>query len=184
MEQTLLADASGLHAKGIQVAAEPVAYSCRYELYTDEAWASVHFEAAVEGPGFLRSLRMERAAGRWRVTASEQGDLSSVLPDIGLPGLEEPDALAHDVDVDLAGSPLTNTLPVRRLGLLEAKIGTAHTVGVAWVDLPSLAIVHSVQTYTVAGPGAVFFRAGDFEEEITLDPQGYVTHYPGLATRT
>jgi uncharacterized protein len=179
MEQTLLADASGLHARGTQLGAEPVPFTCRYELYTDADWATARFEATVEGPGFTRTLRMERAAGRWRVTASEQGTLAGVAG----PGIECADELSSAVDIDLAFSPLTNTLPVRRLGLLDAPVSTAHNLAMAFVELPSLAVVHSVQTYTVAGAGAIFFRSGTFEEEITVDGHGYVLHYPGLATR-
>jgi hypothetical protein len=187
-EQTLLNDASGLHARGIQLAGAPVPYSCRYELYTDDQWATVRFEAAVDGPGFLRTVRMERAAGRWRVTASEQGDLDVALqaaghPRAGLPGIEEPDRLADAQDIDLALSPLTNTLPIRRLGLLSAKVGTSHELGIAFVVLPSLEVVHSRQTYIVAGEGQVAYRSGTFEADIAIDGEGYVTHYPGLATR-
>ena len=39
------------------------------------------------------------------------------------------------------GSPLTNTLPIRRLGLLKAEPGGAHHLSVAWVLLPSLEVV-------------------------------------------
>jgi hypothetical protein len=179
MEQTLLADASGLHARGTQLGAEPVPFTCRYELYTDADWATARFDATVDGPGFTRTLRMERAAGRWRVTASEQG----VLAGAATPGIESANELSSAVDIDLAFSPLTNALPVRRLGLLDAPVSTAHDLAMAFVELPSLAVVHSVQTYTVAGAGAIFLRSGTFEEEITVDEQGYVVHYPGLATR-
>lgn len=188
VEQTLLSDASGLHARGTQLCVDPVPYTCRYELYTDETWATVHFDVSVEGAGFLRVVRLERASGRWRVTGSEQGDLDAVLRAAGeaptaLPGSESPELLANALDIDLENSPLTNTLPVRRLGLMERAPGAAHDVEMAFVRLPSLAVVHSVQTYTALGDGVVDFRSGDFQATLRMDADGYVVHYPDLAQR-
>src|SRR5205814_796935 len=79
-----------------------------------------------EGAGWLRSVKLERAAGRWRVTAGEQGDLDAALrragePRAALPGAEDPALLRDALDVDLGYCPLTNTPPVRRLGLLRAR---------------------------------------------------------------
>ena len=189
VEQTLLSDASGLYARGTQLGVETLPYTCRYELYTDETWATVRFEATVEGAGFLRNVRLERASGRWRVTANEQGDLDAAVraaggAGAGLPGVEEPGhVLADAVDIDLAFSPLTNTLPVRRLGLPDARPGTSYELGMAFITLPDLEVVHSAQTYTVVGPAAVHFRSAGFQAELALDPWGYVLRYPGLAER-
>jgi hypothetical protein len=188
VEQTLLSDASGLHARGTQLCADPVPYTCRYELYTDETWATVHFEVTVEGAGFLRVVRLERASGRWRVTASEQGDLDATLraagqAPAGLPGIDSPDLLAGALDVDLENSPLTNTLPVRRLGLFDDATDVAHDLPIVFVRLPSLEVVHSVQTYRGLGGGVVDFRSGDFQATLTMDADGYIVDYPDLAQR-
>jgi uncharacterized protein len=185
-EHTLVDDAAGLHARGTMAASVPVPFVCRYELYTDDAWATARFEVTAEGAGFLRVVRLERAASRWRVTASEQGDLDAILiaaghPRAGLPGAEDPYRLDAALDVDLGYSPLTNTLPVRRLAPLEP--GAAHTIEVAWVLLPGLEVVPSEQTYTSLGPDRVRFASGSFTADIALDTDGYVTHYPGLAER-
>jgi uncharacterized protein len=185
MEHVLIDDAVGLHARGTMTAATPVPFACHYELYTDDAWVTARFEATVEGAGFRRVVRLERAASRWRVTASEQGNLDATLvaaghPRAGLPGAEDPGRLRAALDVDLGYSPLTNTLPVRRLGLSP---GASQPVDVAWVLLPSLEVVPSTQTYTSLGPDRVRFTSGSFTAEIALDADGYVTHYPGLAER-
>jgi hypothetical protein len=185
-EHVLIDDAAGLHARGTMTAATPVPFVCRYELYTDDAWVTARFEATVEGAGFRRGVRLERAASRWRVTASEQGDLDATLvaaghPRAGLGGAEDPDRLRAALDVDLGYSPLTNTLPLRRLAPLA--VDTAHPVDVAWVLLPSLEVVPSTQIYTSLGPDRVRFRSGSFTADIGVDGDGYVTHYPGLAER-
>jgi uncharacterized protein len=187
-EQVLYSDRAGLRAKGTMLAATPVPFACRYELYTDDAWATARFEVTVEGAGFLRSVRLERAAGRWRVTATEQGNLDAALlaaghPRAALPGSEEPVKLAKALDVDLGFTPLTNTLPIRRLGLLNAAPGTGRTVEVAWVLVPSLEVVDAVQTYQVLEGLRFRFTSGDFTADLDVDEQGYVRHYPGLAER-
>ncbi|MFD0583292.1 putative glycolipid-binding domain-containing protein [Dactylosporangium darangshiense] len=181
-EFVTLDDRRGLRAKGVAFAADNSLYSCRYELHTDEAWASTRFEVAVEGAGWLRTLRMERAAGRWRVTTSEQGDLGRALPAAPLSGIEDPDRLHAVLDVDLYNSPLTNTLPVRRLGLHRAETGTTVQIEAAWVLLPSLAVLPLQQSYQVLGPRRVRYRSENFTADLDLTDDGYVTVYPGLAT--
>jgi hypothetical protein len=165
-----------------------VPFAGRYELYTDEAWVTARFELSVEGPGFVRTVRLERASGRWRVTGTEQGDLDAALraaghAPAGIPGAEDPDALHDAADVDLAGSPLTNTMPIRRLKMLDDLPGSTHPITAAWVLLPGLEVVTSEQSYTVLGDGAIRFTSGTFSAELTVDPDGYVNHYPGLAER-
>jgi hypothetical protein len=185
-EHTLVDDAAGLHARGTMAASAPVPYVCRYELYTDDAWATARFEVTAEGAGFRRVVLLERAASRWRVTASEQGDLDAALtaaghPRASGPGAEDPHRLDAVLDVDLEGSPLTNTLPVRRLAPLET--GVAYPIEVAFVRLPGLEVVHSTQTYTLLGPGQIRYASGSFTADIALDTDDYVTQYPGLAER-
>ncbi len=179
-------DRRGLAARGVATATVPVPYACRYELFTDDTWVSARFEATVEGGGWLRTLRLERAAGRWRATTAEQGDLDAAMVAAGhaplQPGSEDPDRLHPVLDIDIYASPLTNTLPLRRLDLLHAEPGTTQTVKAAWVLVPSLAVVLSEQTYTVLGGGTVRYASGAFAADLSLDADGYVTHYPGLAT--
>jgi hypothetical protein len=100
-----------------------------------------------------------------------------------LPGSEDPDRLGDALDVDLGHSPLTNTLPIRRLGLLSAPPGTSHTITAAWVLVPGLVVMPSRQTYTALGGGQVRYSSGTFTADLTVDADGYVTHYPGLAQR-
>jgi len=186
-EHAICLERGGLRARGTALCATPVPYACRYEVLTDEAWATTRCEVTVEGAGFVRSVRLERAAGRWRVTATEQGSLDAALLAAGharanQPGCEEPLRLSTALDIDLGGSPLTNTLPIRRLGLLEQP-GQRHDVEVAWILVPSLEVVPSTQTYQAERDGVVRFASGSFTAHITVDERGYVREYPGLAER-
>lgn len=182
----LFDDRRGLVARGVATAATPIPHVCRYELTTDERWATVRVEVTAEGAGWLRTARLERAAGRWRVTTAEQGDLDAALrtagrTPAGLPGMEEPGRLADALDVDLSAAPLANTLPIRRLGLLSAPPGTSSTIVAAWVLVPSLRVLPAEQTYTVIGSGKIRFSSATFTADISVDDDGYVTEYPGLA---
>lgn len=185
-ELAFVDDRHAFVARGLVTAADPLPHTCRYELGTDDRWASVRLEVTVEGAGWLRTARLERAAGRWRVTTAEQGDLDAALrasgrTPAGLPGTEEPERLTDALDVDLGGSPLTNTLPIRRLGLLSAPAGTAHTVVAAWVLVPSLRVLPAQQTYTALGGGRIRYSSSSFTADLTVNAGGYVTAYPGLA---
>ncbi|HEX6969030.1 MAG TPA: putative glycolipid-binding domain-containing protein [Micromonosporaceae bacterium] len=188
VEHTLLDDRRGLYARGTAQAATPVPYTCRYELRTDDTWGSVQLDVTVEGAGWLRMVRLERAAG-WRVTTSEQGDLDAALAEVGLPaaglpGIDDPTRLGDAMDVDLGSSPLTNTLPVRRLGLQDAEPGTTRQLDVVWVLVPSLTVVPASQSYTTLEGGNVRYASEGFSADLQLDADGYVIKYPGLAERT
>jgi len=187
-EHTLIATRSGLYARGTALAVDPIPYTCRYELQTDPSWATSRLSVSAEGDGWSRSVQLELAADRWRCTTSEQGNLDAVLTArgnarAGLPGIEDPDLLFGAFDVDLAGSPLTNTLPIRRLDLLRAQPGEAHRVSVARVLVPSLEVVRADQIYSLVGDGVVRFANETFSADIVVDDDGFVASYPGLAER-
>jgi hypothetical protein len=187
-EHAVLDDHRGLHARGVVVASAPLPHTCRYEVVTDESWSTVRLEVSTEGAGWLRTVRLERAAGRWRVTTAEQGHLDKALVALGRtpagpPGTEDPEQLTDAADVDVSSSPLFNTLPFRRLGLARAGVGTEHPITAAWVLLPSLEVIASEQVYTARGPERMRFASDGFSAELSLDPDGYVIHYPGLADR-
>ena len=188
IEHALVDARSGLYARGTAVAVDPVAYTCRYELRTDPAWATAHLDVTAEGAGWARNIRLELAAGRWRATTAEQGNLDAVLAaaghaGAGLPGIEDADRLYGAFDVDLSGSPLTNTLPIRRLDLVTAEPGVSHRLNVAWVLLPSLEVVQADQIYTPLGDNRIRYASETFSADLTVDDDGFVVDYPGLADR-
>ena len=98
-------------------------------------------------------------------------------------------ALAGALDCDVGLWPLTNLMPVRRLGLLDDEPGVApRDVLTAWVGVPALTVDPSPQRYvllrTDPGRATVRFSAGDFAAELTLDADGLVVDYPELAAKS
>jgi hypothetical protein len=82
---------------------------------------------------------------------------------------------------DLGWSPLFNSLPVMRDGLLEP--GPARDYVMRWVDVPSLEVTTSGQQYEPLGNGRVRFRSGSFTADIQFDENEFVVDYPGIARR-
>lgn len=88
-------------------------------------------------------------------------------------------------DVDLAVSPLFNSLPIRRLGAHREPVDQELPVVV--VSLPDLEVSTAVQRYATARVGAgdvpaqVGFTWDDFSAELAVDVDGFVISYPGLA---
>lgn len=86
------------------------------------------------------------------------------------------------IDVDIQWSPLTNTLPVRRLDL---RPGEEQDISVAYIELPSLTLRRVRQRYTRIDDHSVQYASEtrDFVRELALDDDGFVLDYPDLFTR-
>jgi hypothetical protein len=87
------------------------------------------------------------------------------------------------LDVDLAFTPFTNTLPIRRLGL---KDGESADIVVAYLQVPELTPIPDAQRYTCLAAGKRYrFESldTDFSREIDIDAHGLVTTYPGMFRR-
>lgn len=95
-------------------------------------------------------------------------------------GIEAPE-LAGALDCDVAFSPLTNAMPILRWDLHKTH-GTQE-FRIAFVSLPDLTVSPSVQTYTHLEPGRVRFQSGSYVSDLTVDDNGLVLAYPGMAFR-
>jgi hypothetical protein len=95
-------------------------------------------------------------------------------------------ALDGCIDVDIQATPLTNTLPIRRL---ELSPGETADVRVTYVSVPDLAVSSEIQRYAAlsADPSDLRYRFeasdGEFVAELTVDADGLVMTYPGLFRR-
>ncbi|MPZ85215.1 MAG: hypothetical protein GEV28_34440 [Actinophytocola sp.] len=88
-------------------------------------------------------------------------------------------------DVDVAGLVSFTALPIRRLGLHRQP--GEHVLPVLYVTMPDLSVRLVHQTYrTVSADetGAVInYTVPDFSTDLTVDTDGLVIDYPGIAKR-
>jgi len=109
-------------------------------------------------------------------------ELEAELVRVGIVGGQRVVVELEDADFfDLAFSPLFNSLPVLRDGLLQG--GEPHGYSMRFVDVPSLETTRSQQRYEPLGEGVVRFRSGSFTADLAFDDDGFVVEYPGLARR-
>jgi hypothetical protein len=94
-------------------------------------------------------------------------------------GAEEIAAVAGCLDVDLAFTPATNLLPLRRLGL---GVGEGRDLTAAWVRFPGLDVEPLAQRYTRLADDRLRYesRGGAFTADLELDDLGLVVRYPPL----
>ena len=82
---------------------------------------------------------------------------------------------------DLGLSPLFNSLPVWRDGLLED--GEARDYVMRFVAVPELRVFESQQRYEPLGGRRLRYTSGDFTAVLDFDEQGLVDRYEHLAER-
>jgi uncharacterized protein len=167
----------GLRALGRMVRVEPGGgFTASYRLVVGEDGSLARLSVTSATAKRERHLTVNRTDdGVWLLdTGSGTGSIRSDF--------------AGAVDVDLAFSPLFNTLPIRRLGL--HRHAAEHTLPVVFVSLPDLEPRVVEQTYRTlsvldesAGHAEIEFRSGDFAADLVVDVDGLVTAYPGLARR-
>ena len=156
----------GVAASGVQLGAEPEPYRAEYHLDAPRDWITRRLEVDASGAGWRRTLVLEHdGAGAWTLDGAPAPELDGAL------------------DCDLAFSPLTNLMPVRR-SAVHAEPGS-HDFAMAWVSIPDLAVHRSPQRYEHLRPGAVRFISldSDFTADLELDADGLVVRYPRLADR-
>jgi hypothetical protein len=131
-----------------------------YEVHCDEKWRTHRVQVERTIGGDVKSLSLTVETRRiWRSSTEELRDIH---------GCD---------DVDLALTPATNTLPIRRLNL---PVGGTESVVAAWVKLPDLAVEPLRQRYTRLTKNSYRYESDTgFTTEIVVDDLGLVTTYPG-----
>ena len=171
-----------LGASGIAVGSAPVAYRLDYQLETIDDFITSALIVNTRGEGWSRTLDLRRSpSGGWTIRTEAAGFLALPEPGGGVP------ALSEALDCDLGLSPLTNSMPVLRHGLLRG--GGPIDFLVAWVSVPGLAVHASRQQYAFIradGDGAIVrYRSldSDFTADLSFDADGLVIDYPGIGRR-
>jgi len=150
---------------------------------TSEAY-SASFEFSVArtgdvGKGLLRTT-----------TADEERHISVGRTEDGVWLIDHGQSSARNefdgaADVDVAGLVTFTSLPIRRLGLHREP--ATHELPVLYVSMPDLSVRLTHQTYrtvSTSAEGAVInYSVPDFTADLTVDREGLVVDYPGIATR-
>ena len=127
-----------LGASGIAIGSAPIAYRLDYQLETQDDFITSGLLVTTRGQGWNRTLDLRRApSGGWTIRTESDGFLA--LPGPGGDVADFSDAL----DCDLGLSPLTNSMPVLRHGLLSG--GGSVDFVMAWVSVPDLSVFRSRQ---------------------------------------
>lgn len=171
-------DRDRLTARGVAIGSSPFPYRLDYVLETGAGFVTTLLDVSSQGAEWRRRLALRgNGAGAWTIDADAEG-----TADLPAPG-GDPAALAGALDCDLGLSPVTNLMPILRHGLLLG-VGRAELTA-AWVSVPDLRVQPDGQRYTSAGANLIRYDAldGSFSATITVDDDGLVVDYPGIARR-
>jgi hypothetical protein len=138
----------------------------RYRIQCDSRWCTraVSIEQRLGLQCSTRALAVDEA-GAW--TEQQTGPVAG---------------LAGCLDVDLELSPITNSLPIKRLNLA---IGQMEEISAAWIRFPSLELVPARQSYERLSERTYRYRslASGFTAEIEVDEMGLTVRYEGIWER-
>ncbi|MEZ0172009.1 putative glycolipid-binding domain-containing protein [Microvirga sp. TS319] len=154
----------GLTISGVVTGREDgTTFALHYRLRVDSAWRTktVHLQTTSG-----RTLDLEsNGQGSWTENGKPRPELQGCI------------------DVDIQATPLTNTLPIRRL---EWAAGQSTEICLCYIAVPELSVSARTQRYTALKPGSLYrFESleSGFTADLPVDEDGFVRDYPGLFRR-
>ena len=160
---------NGFRAEGHLVLAEDGLASVRYDLACDASWQVTRLTVVLSSAAGERTLELTSdGLGHWLADGTRRPDLDGCA------------------DVDISQTPLTNTLPIRRLDWSAAAV---RDLAVVYVRVPELTAERVQQRYTLIsrdtarGDSVYRYESGTFSAELPVDADGFVVDYPGLWQR-
>ena len=144
------------------------AFSASYDLVTDESGATKRLSLSITLAERDRQLSIARDEENMWLITDHQGQSRG--------------SYEGALDVDVVFSPFFNALPIRRTGLYQRT--ESVTLPVVYVYLPDLTVKPAEISYTSSGPGeGIKLHSPVAETTITVDDDGFIVDYPGLAER-
>ncbi|CAM2980672.1 putative glycolipid-binding domain-containing protein [Skermania piniformis] len=142
------------------------AFSASYDLVTTESGVTQRLSLRTSVAGGERFISINRdGEGYWMIDTGASHQRS---------------AFDGALDVDVVLSPFFNTLPIRRYRLHEA--AEQREVPVVYVTMPDLAVHQASLTYSPT-VGGLQVRSPVSEALVTVDADGFIRDYAGLAER-
>jgi len=142
-------------------------FSASYDLVTDETGATKRLSMTVTLAERERQLSIARDEENMWLVQDHSGQTLRAAYDGAL-------------DVDVIFSPFFNTLPIRRTGLYQRS--DSLSVPVVYVSLPDLTVNPVTISYTSASDG-IKLHSPVADTTVTVDSDGFILDYPGLAER-
>jgi len=143
------------------------AFSASYDLVTDESGATKRLSLTVTLAERERQLSIARDEENMWLVQQHTGESSR-------------SAYGGALDVDVIFSPFFNALPIRRTGLYQRSESVA--IPVVYVRLPELTVEEATITYSSA-PDGIKLDSPVAKTTVTVDSDGFILDYPGLAER-
>lgn len=144
------------------------AFGAYYDLQTDETGATKRFGITVTLAERERQLSIARDEENMWLVTDQRGESRA----------------SYDgaLDVDVVLSPFFNALPIRRCQLHER--AESVTLPIVYVSLPDMSVAAAVLSYRSAGNGdGIELHSPVADTTVTVDADGFIVNYPGLAER-
>lgn len=146
-------------------------FSASYDLVTDDSGATKRLSLTVTLAERERQLNIARDEENMWLVQDKQNQASRAPYEGAL-------------DVDVIYSPFFNALPIRRTGLYQR--AEAISLPVVYVRLPELTVETVTIDYSSEAPGSgagIKLKSPVADTTITVDEDGFILDYPGLAER-
>ncbi len=144
------------------------AFGAFYEVQTDESGATKRFGLTVTLAERERQLAIARDEENMWLVTDHQG--------------ERREGYNGALDVDVVFSPFFNALPIRRLGLHERP--DSITLPMVYVNVPEMSVTAATVSYSsVGGLDGIKLRSPVADTTVSVDADGFIVDYPGLAKR-
>ena len=143
------------------------AFSASYDLVTDESGATKRLSLTVTLAERERQLSIARDEENMWLVQDHSGQTNRASYDGAL-------------DVDMIFSPFFNALPIRRTGLYRRN--DSMSIPVVYVSLPDITVNPVTISYSSASDG-IKLHSPVADTTVTVDSDGFILDYPGLAER-
>lgn len=144
------------------------AFGAYYDLLTDETGATKRLGMTVTLAERERVFSFARDEENMWLVTDHQGEHRA--------------AYNGALDVDVEFSPFFNALPIRRLGVYER--AAAVTLPVVYVNMPDMSITADTVSYSSTGSrDGIKVRTPIANTTLSVDEEGFIVDYPGLAER-
>jgi len=144
------------------------AFGAFYEVQTDETGATTRFGLTVTLAERERQLAIARDEENMWLVSDHRGESRA-----GYNGA---------LDVDVVFSPFFNALPIRRLGL--HKRAESIALPMVYVNVPEMTVTAATVSYSSMNSlERIKLRSPVADTTVSVDAEGFILDYPGLAER-